>query len=134
MQDWQLRLAGQTVRPGLTHAPIGECVAWLESTLDLQGMRRLGEYRQAWQQVVPDALREHAQVVGLRGGTLTVAVDGAAQRYLLQVSLKATLLSGLNGICGGKPIRDLRFVLAQSPPDMPGIDAASRSSTDTDGS
>jgi hypothetical protein len=75
-------------------------------------MLRLGEYRQAWQQVVPDELQPHTQVAGLRAGVLTVAVHGAAQRYLLQVNLRHTLVAALNGVCRGRPLRDLRFVLA----------------------
>jgi hypothetical protein len=131
MQDHQLRYAGQRARPRLHYEPLGDCLDRVVRGLDVRGMLRLGEYRQAWQQVVPDELQPHTQVAGLRGGVLTVAVHGAAQRYLLQVTLRHTLLAALNGVCRGRPLRDLRFVLADGATQEAAADSRPRDAGDT---
>lgn len=118
MQDRRLRFAGQRARLRLRHQPWGECVTRLVAGLDVSSMLRLGQYRRAWDSVVPDELRGHTRVLGVHRRVLTIAVDGAAQRYVLQVSLRPTLLGALNQVCRGRPLRDLRFVLADAVGDQ----------------
>jgi hypothetical protein len=119
MSDRRLKYAGQSAKPRPRHRPIGECVARLVDGFDLAGMLRLGEYRRAWDEVVPAKFRSITNVLGLRGGVLTVAVGGDAERYLLQVNLRPTLLAALNQAVRGRLLRDLRFVMADLPADSP---------------
>ncbi|OPX24371.1 MAG: hypothetical protein B1H04_02180 [Planctomycetales bacterium 4484_123] len=47
-------------------------------------VRQLGQLAAAWDECIPQYIREHTALVSYARGTLTVAVDSAAHRYRLQ--------------------------------------------------
>ena len=54
---------------------LGEVAKSLLGGRELRAALRLSPIRDLWERTVPEALRNHSEVVGLRGGRLMVMVD-----------------------------------------------------------
>jgi hypothetical protein len=64
----------------------------------------------AWEQILPAALREHCQIVAITGGCLKVAIDSSSYMCELQWC-KVELLKELQRLCPGAAVRRLQFTV-----------------------
>ncbi len=101
MQERQLRNVWQNRRRS-TGAMGADRVSMLAEPLNrlvnkhlAKRVRRIGQLSAAWEECVPDFIREHTALVGFNGGTLTVVVDSASHRYRLEMLLRAGLLDAI---------------------------------------
>ncbi|MDI9432814.1 MAG: DciA family protein [Sedimentisphaerales bacterium] len=67
---------------------------------------------QAWQELLPEALRRHCRIDSVTGGCVRVVVDAASYMYELQLC-KAQLLPELQRLCPRAGLR--RMNVAMSP-------------------
>jgi hypothetical protein len=73
---------------------------------------RCDSVTQAWENVLPAALRKHCRIESVTGGCVKVAVDGASYMYELQLC-KAELLTELQRLCPGASLRRLTVAMAR---------------------
>ncbi len=65
----------------------------------------------AWEQVLPPALREHCRIVALTGGCLKIAVDDSSS-YMCELQwCRVELLKELQRLCPGAAVRRLQFTV-----------------------
>ena len=95
MQERQLRNIWQNRQPRNRICALAEPLTVLMKQHLAKRVRRIGQLSVAWDECVPDFLRDHSALVSLTGGTLTVAVDSAAHRYRLEMLLRAGLLDAI---------------------------------------
>lgn len=69
----------------------------------------LDELADAWRRVVPPAHRDHSAVEKLHRGTLTIVVDSAATRYVLNGLSGATILPALVNELGDARVRRIVY-------------------------
>ena len=67
-----------------------------------------GSFVEAWEQVIPEALRKGSRVRGLRGGVARVQIADAAARYELDALLRSGVLADLR-LAFGKPLRRVQL-------------------------
>ena len=72
-------------------------------------VKTIGKLSQAWDESVPETIREHTALISFNRGTLTVAVDSAAHRYQLEVLLRGGLLRAIRERFKG-PLNRVRIV------------------------
>ena len=68
---------------------------------------------EAWDQILPDPLREHCRIVSIKGGSLKVSADSASYMYELQLC-KTELLSELQRLCPGARLYRMQFIMSGS--------------------
>ena len=85
-------------------------------------VRQVGQIVAAWDECIPQYIRDHAGVVGYARGTLTVAVDSAPHRYQLRMLLDGGLLAILRERFTAGPINRVR--ITPGSPDL--LPAANR--------
>lgn len=73
---------------------------------------RCNSVGEAWDQVLPPALRAHCRVAGVRGGCLRIVVDAASYMYELQLC-KAELLKELQRLCPGTGLHRVQIGMAR---------------------
>ena len=95
MREWQLKNVWQNRRPRNRISALSEPLTILMKHRLAKRVRQIGQLSIAWDECVPDFLRDHAALVSLNGGTLTVAIDSAAHRYRLEMLLRAGLLDAI---------------------------------------
>ena len=67
---------------------------------------------QAWDQVLPPALRSHCRIGGFKGGCLRIVVDAPSYMYELQLC-KAELLKELQRLCPSAGLYRLHLGMAR---------------------
>ena len=66
---------------------------------------------EAWNQILPEALRQHCRIVAFSGGCVKVAVDDSSS-YMCELQwCRVELLKELQRLCPGAAVRRLQFVL-----------------------
>ncbi|MCK4626974.1 MAG: DUF721 domain-containing protein [Phycisphaerae bacterium] len=95
MQEWQLRNVWQNRQPKNRVSALAEPLTTLMKRHLAKRVRQIGQLSIAWDECVPDFIREHAALVSLKSGNLTVAVDSASHRYRLEMLLRAGLLDAI---------------------------------------
>ena len=95
MREWQLKNVWQNRQPRNRISALSEPLTTLMKHRLAKRVRQIGRLSIAWDECVPDFLRDHAALVSLNGGTLTVAIDSAAHRYRLEMLLRAGLLDAI---------------------------------------
>ncbi len=110
------QLRGHRVRPARATA-IGGLVEAVRRDAARQ-RRQAGSFVEAWESVVPDALRHVTRVKGLRGGVARVGVRDAATRYELDAGLRGGWLADLR-LVSSQPIRQVRLEIDASIPAGP---------------
>jgi len=112
MDDQQLRTAWQNRQPidSTTHlsGPLG---LLMKHTLSKR-VKQLGALAQAWDEVIPDPLREHTALESFARGVLTVIVDSAPHRFQLEMLLRQGLHKALVERFAG-PLNRIRLVPGQ---------------------
>jgi hypothetical protein len=64
-----------------------------------------------WNQLLPEELRKHCEIVDISGGKLKVRIDSPAYKYELQLC-SAELLKELQQQCPKARLTEIKFVLA----------------------
>ena len=109
MDESQLR---QVWRNGQRRDRIGslsEALSYLVRYRLARRVRQLGQLAAAWDECIPEYIREHTALVSYARGTLTVAVDSAAHRYQLQRLLQSGLEQAIRERLPGA-LRRIRLV------------------------
>lgn len=75
--------------------PLGEPLARLVKGDLARRVRQIGQLSLAWDECIPEFLREHSALEKFSRGVLTVAVDSAAHRYRLRQLLDGGLLEAI---------------------------------------
>ncbi|NQU76194.1 MAG: DUF721 domain-containing protein, partial [Planctomycetes bacterium] len=88
MDDKQLKTAWQNRQPTdyMTHLS-GPLAILMKHTLGKR-VKQLGTLAEAWDEVVPEEVRQHTALEGFCRGTLTVMVDSASHRFKLEMLLR----------------------------------------------
>jgi len=73
-----------------------------------------GSVTQAWEMLLPAAMRKHCRIESITGGSVRVAVDSASYRYELQLC-RGELLAELQRLCPGAGLRRIVVAMAQRP-------------------
>lgn len=73
---------------------------------------RCDSVTQAWESVLPAAMRTHCRIESVTGGCVKVAADGASYMYELQLC-KAELLAELQRLCPGASLRRMTVAVAR---------------------
>jgi hypothetical protein len=98
-------------------APVGEAIG--PHLLDFfknavaRRQTRLAQIAHAWEQLVPELLREHSALEGLNRGTLTVLVDSSSHLYDLRQLLLAGLEQQLLLACRSSGLRKVLLKLGR---------------------
>jgi predicted nucleic acid-binding Zn ribbon protein len=90
--------------------PVGEALAAVGQELGLPASAALTAVVQGWDELVGPALAAHTTVRSLRGGVLTVAVDGGGWATQLRY-LEADVLQHLAATAAGDAVQSLRVVV-----------------------
>ena len=88
MTIWQ-----QRQRPNLA-TPLAHSLDALTGKLKKR-YNQLSKLEAAWEEVVPEELRDHTALEGYSGGTLKVLVDTASHRFHIEMLLRGGLLKEL---------------------------------------
>ncbi len=110
MDEFQLRNVWQNRQPRHRVARLSEPLGRLMHRRLARRVRQLGQISAAWDECVPEFIRDHAALVTFQRGTLTVSVDSAAHRYRLQVLLDSGLLEALRERFPGGALNRVRIV------------------------
>lgn len=110
MDESQLRNVWQNRQRRSRIAALGQPLTHLMKNQLARRVRQVGQLSVAWDECVPDSIREHTALLGFRVGTLTVAVDSAAHRYQLQALLRNGLLDALGERFGAGALTRVRLV------------------------
>ena len=95
MDESQLRNVWRNRHPPERISPLSQPLARLVKYTLARRVRQLGRLAVVWDECIPAFLAEHAALVGLNRGILTVAVDSAPHRYVLQQLLQNGLLAAI---------------------------------------
>ena len=63
--------------------------------------RRIGEFADAWQSLLPSELHERTCITGIRGGVVDVTVESSAVSFEIDRQLREGLLDELRTACRG---------------------------------
>ncbi len=95
MDEYQMRNVWLNRRPRDRVIPLSQPLTQLMKTRLARRVRQIGQLAMAWDECIPDFIREHTALVGFSRGTLTVAVDSSPHRYQLQNLLQSGLLEAI---------------------------------------
>jgi hypothetical protein len=95
MDESQLRNVWRNRQPPRRIYPLSEPLAALMKHRLARRVRQISQLAAAWDECIPDFIREHTGLVKFSRGTLTVAVDSAPHRYQLQQLLQGGLLDAM---------------------------------------
>lgn len=95
MDESQLRNVWLNRRPADRIRPLAEPLVQLVKRKLARRVRQIGQLAVAWDECIPDFIREHTALVGFSRGMLTVAVDSAPHRFQLQNLLQSGLLDAI---------------------------------------
>ena len=110
MDEHQLRNVWSNRQPRNPIRPLSEPLARLVGRRLAKRVRQIGQLSLAWDECIPDFLREHSALVSFAGGTLTVAVNSAPHRYQLQQLLSSGLLEAIRERFGAGALNRVRLV------------------------
>jgi predicted nucleic acid-binding Zn ribbon protein len=110
--DEQLRRAveGRRARRPDSTTRLGEAIEQLVAERISPLQAKFGPVAQVWQQLLPNELSRHCEIVGISGGRLKVRVDSPSYRYELQLC-SADLLAELQEQCPRARLTDIKFTL-----------------------
>lgn len=91
MDDRQLRTVWENRQPRHLGSPLAEPLAMLMKHTLGKRFKQLGAVAEAWDECIPDDIREHTALESYHRGTLTVMVDSAAHRFQLEMLLRGGL-------------------------------------------
>ena len=100
MDDAQLRTVWQQRQFRDDAAHLAFPLAVLMEQKLKKRVRQLSGLAQVWDDVIPQAIRDHTALEGFHRGTLTVVVDSSPHRFRLQAMLSGGLLKLLQARLG----------------------------------
>jgi hypothetical protein len=112
MDDSQLRTIWQQRQVNDRHAHLSEPLTILMKHMLAKKVRQLGKLAEVWDEVIPQNIRDHTAMDGFQKGVLTVMVDSASHRFLLQTLLNNGLQKEIQSRFAS-PINKIRLVPGQ---------------------
>ncbi|MHC4562103.1 MAG: DciA family protein [Planctomycetota bacterium] len=112
MDDAQLRTVWQQRQRRDSVTPLAQPLTQLVERTLAKRVRQFGSISQAWDDVMPESVRDHTALEGYQRGTLTVMVDSASHRFKLQTLLDGGLKNQIQSRCS-QPINKIRLTLGQ---------------------
>lgn len=112
MDDSQLRTIWQQRQVNDRHAHLSEPLTILMKHTLAKKVRQLGKLAEVWDEVIPQNIRDHTAMDGFQKGVLTVMVDSASHRFLLQTLLNNGLQKEIQSRFAS-PINKIRLVPGQ---------------------
>ena len=110
MDERQLRNVWRNRQGPNRITALGEPLGELVRVRLAKRVRQVGQLASAWDECIPDSIREHTALVSFQKGTLTVAVDSAAHRYQLQMLLGAGVIDAIRERFSAGPLNRVRLV------------------------
>ena len=101
MDDAQLRTVWQQRQFDDRIAPVGHPLTILMEHKLKKRVRQLSKLAGAWDEVIPEAIRDHTALESFQRGVLTVIVDSSAHRFQLKTLLAAGLVKELRARFSG---------------------------------
>jgi len=92
MDDAQLKTIWQQRRPADAGTPLSAPLSLFMKRVLAKRVRQLSALAFVWDELVPEAVRDHTALESFVGGTLTVTVDSASHRFQLKTLLDGGLL------------------------------------------
>lgn len=112
MDDAQLRTIWLQRQFNDRAAVLGQSVNSLMKHTLAKRVKQLGKLAEVWDELIPDAIREHTALESFHRGTLTVLVDSASHRFQLQTLLMGGLMHELQARFDGA-INKVRLIPGQ---------------------
>ena len=109
MEESKLRHVWQNRQRVRLPAMLCEPLSFLMKHRLARRVRQLGRLSAAWDECIPEYIREHTALVSYARGVLTVGVDSAPHRYQLRMLLANGLLDALRERAPG-PLNRVRLV------------------------
>jgi len=109
MDEWHLRNVWQNRQRRDRIGPLADTLAHLVKRRLARRVRQVGGVSAAWDECIPEYIREHTALVSYTRGVLTVAVDSAPHRYQLQMLLASGLTDAIRERAPG-PLNKVRLV------------------------
>ena len=112
-KDEQLRrmVEGRRLQQADRTVSLGNAAEQLMSGWIAPRQSKYGPVAEVWEQLLPEGLGEHCEIVGITGGQLKVKVDSPSYRYELQLC-STELLEELQRQCPTSRLRQIKFVIA----------------------
>jgi len=101
MDDFKLRTVWQQRQFKDRAAPLGQPLANLMKHTLAKRVRQLSQLAGVWDELIPDDIRDHTALEGFNRGVLSVMVDSAPHRFLLQNLLNGGLRREIQGRFAG---------------------------------
>ena len=95
MDDAQLRTVWQQRQMNDRVSHLSHSLTVLMKKTLSKRVKQLGKIAAAWDELIPDAIREHTALESYARGVLTVMVDSAPHRFQLQTMLSGGLQAEL---------------------------------------
>lgn len=112
MDDAKLRTVWQQRQFDDRYVPLAQPLAFLMKHVLAKRVRQLGQLAKVWDDVLPEAIRDHTALESFNRGVLTVLVDSAAHRYQLQMLLTGGLMAEIRARFSGA-LNKIRLVPGQ---------------------
>ena len=122
MDDSQLRRAWENRQHHNRVAALCEPMGRLMNSQLAKRVKQIGQLAAAWDECIPEFIREHTAIVKYVRGVLTVAVDSSAHRYQLQNLLQCGLLVAIRERFGSGALNSVKLV----PGDFDALDFPDR--------
>lgn len=101
MDDSQLRTVWQQRQINDRSAHLSGPLAMLMKHTLAKKVRQLSNLAEVWDEVIPAGIRDHTALDSMNKGVLTVMVDSAAHRFLLQTLLNNGLTKAIQARFSG---------------------------------
>lgn len=112
MDDSQLRTVWQQRQVKDRTAHLSQPLAVLMKHTLAKKVRQLGQLAEVWDEIIPQNIRDHTAMDSFQKGSLTVMVDSASHRFLLQTLLNNGLQKEIQSRFSGA-INKIRLVPGQ---------------------
>jgi len=112
MDDAQLRTVWQQRQPVDRAGRLSGPLTFLMKRTLAKRVRQLSSLAAAWDELIPETLREHTALDGFSQGVLSVIVDSAAHRFQLQTLLDGGLKREIQARLA-VPLNKIRLVPGQ---------------------
>jgi len=109
LREWRPYANPELVRPPRPAAAVNQVVPKLMKQLGLEQRLQQSQVFFLWAQIVGSDIARHAQPVGLRNGSLIIAVDHPIWLQELKRYHKPMLLQKIRATVGDRAVKDLVF-------------------------
>lgn len=112
MDDAQLRTLWQQKQRPDRISQLGHPITMLMKHTLAKRVKQLGALAEIWDDIIPDAIRDHTALESYNRGILTVMVDSAPHRFQLQNLLTGGFMKEIRNRFSG-PLNKIRLIPGQ---------------------